>query len=650
MSQPLRITFATDTENAKRSVNSLTASIVGNMATVNAAMADGAAGTNRFQSGMENLGGPARGLLDVLIGFEAVKTVFSEVGKEFDNVAGKFERMVVLAQKARDVGVGPSFFQGFVGQAGALGTTADRLEAMLAKAREVSTTRIGEGNDAVNESAFETRARRHVEAGNLSADDLAPFRNAQDTTAKIRAVLDLVEKLRDDGRELAGLDLGKTMFGDDFERKIRDGVDAIGAMRKAMDGMDVAGGKRIVSDEEIASAERLNALYKETQDTLARGVKPISEDITAIQLRGQESWQGFQLAVAQWIETNVTPAYMKLRNIVLEMIGLARQWGLLSTPAGAGEGGEGAFNEANPLRIKPRAPRDRSNPLPGKKSAGTSSSEVDSVEAYIRQLEKADALAQAELANLGKSNVEREKAVALAKAEAAAKEDVARGRRKDAALDDDERRRVLAAAEAEQKVKDKVMDLKQSMASTAETARYFGNTLSDAMSDAIVEGKSFQDILTGIEKQLAKSAIKALITGEGPLAGLLGTAPAASSGPNALGGLLGTVGGLFRANGGEVQPGQGYTVGEVGREIFVPNQAGRMVPIASGGAGLGGGAPVTNIHNYAGTQVSAETTRDASGWMTDVHIRPLENALMGRATRGQGPLSSIAGGAAWRRG
>ncbi|MBL7309299.1 hypothetical protein INQ13_23140, partial [Escherichia coli] len=112
------------------------------------------------------------------------------------------------------------------------------------------------------------------------------------------------------------------------------------------------------------------------------------------------------------------------------------------------------------------------------------SESLDAVETLINQLEKARDTAKAELDNVGKTNVEREKAVALAKAEAAAREEVKKGNRTDPALDDDERSRVLAAAEAMQKYKDATDNAQQALRQTADAARYFAETASNGLADA----------------------------------------------------------------------------------------------------------------------------------------------------------------------
>ncbi len=50
-----------------------------------------------------------------------------------------------------------------------------------------------------------------------------------------------------------------------------------------------------------------------------------------------------------------------------------------------------------------------------------------------------------------------------------------------------------------------------------------------SIADAILEGRCFSDILNSLTKQLFRAGLQGAFTGQGPLAGLLGTAPSASS-------------------------------------------------------------------------------------------------------------------------
>ena len=112
-----------------------------------------------------------------------------------------------------------------------------------------------------------------------------------------------------------------------------------------------------------------------------------------------------------------------------------------------------------------------------------------------------------------------------------------------------------------------------------------GLTFSSAFEDAVIGGKSFSDVLKGIEKDIARIIIRKSVTE--PLG-------------NAISGIFSGInwGSIFnfgggKASGGAVYPGQYYVVGEKGPEVLLPNTAGTVVPNNA----LGGG--VTIVQNIS---------------------------------------------------
>ena len=115
-----------------------------------------------------------------------------------------------------------------------------------------------------------------------------------------------------------------------------------------------------------------------------------------------------------------------------------------------------------------------------------------------------------------------------------------------------------------------------------ERAAYFNDiqkTVQDGFIDAIVEGKNFGGVLEDLAKQLAKAALQAALFNSGPFAsggggGLLGGLFGGGGGGGILGGLFGG----FREDGGPVQAGKAYVVGEKQPELFVPRTNGTIIP------------------------------------------------------------------------
>lgn len=580
----------------------LASSVAANAVSIGQAMKAANDNADTLTKGIAAIPNALRAALVAFVAFEAVKFVFGQVSDAAERARERVEALVKVASQAQSAGVGTTFFQGWTLQAKDLNTEVSTLTAMLEKAREASTTRLGEGKDAT--SPIQERLSEHVQAGNITQAGADRFANAQDQEARIRVILDLVDELRKRGADLAAFDLGNKMFGPNFEAMLRNGVDAIGKMRAALDGLRTAGGERIITPEEVENARRINETMKETQRVMADALAPIQRDLALWSQQQAASWAEMQLTMARAAAT-ILSIYDVLVSIggQLERLGnspfwariteAAKAWGLFGNFGGTGkleEAPPGGFRDENgqPLPvINVRPGRDTSRALPSRstRSAGSEDNSLDAVERFIQQQEKSQKTLQAELDTLGKGNVERQRALDLAKAQAAAEQDFKEKKRDSATLTDDETSRVLKLADANAKLKDRILDVSQAQRQAAEATRYFGDLAANALGDMIFNGAKAADVLRNLASQLGRAGLQSLLTGQGPLAGLLGTAPAASAGSNAVGGLFGWISSAFKAGGGDVQAGRAYTVGELGTELFIPKQNGRVVPIERGGFG-----------------------------------------------------------------
>ena len=605
--------------------------------TAGAAVRSGLTATTSTISGVAAQIPSLNTLLAVFLGFEAAKLVFDSVSASIDAARKHIAEYVQIGRDAEKAGVGSEFFQRATLDADKFGLKVEQVVAALQHAREAGEVRIGEGKEGSNASAIDGRLEQNVRAGNLSRADKQAFDNAGDQEGKIRVVLDLIDKLRASQRDLAAFDLAGKFFGADFERQLRNGVDLTAQLRDTINSTSTTvAGVRIIDPADIERANLLDAKAKDIGDTLSAAVAPIQRDISHAVLDTYEAFLNVEAAIARVVQVaanlyqTLSGVVTQVRDLVGSIPGIGkiltagnpitflqevgRATGLVDPEV---QGPTAPLN----VKVRPRGP-DRTAVLPSlrtPKGREGGSESLDAVETLINQLEKARDTSKAELENVGKTNVEREKAVALAKAEAAAREEVKKGNRSDPNLDEDERSRVLSAAEAMQRYKDATDNAQQALRQSADAARYFSEQASNGLADAIINGKSFSSVLGDIVKQLERSAITGLLTGTGPLAGLLGTAPQASAGSNATGGLLGNLfgsatgaksggsgssllgdlfGGLFRANGGPVTAGRPVTVGEMGRELFVPNADGQIVPAGKGGVGSDGLGSYTHAPTY----------------------------------------------------
>ena len=113
-------------------------------------------------------------------------------------------------------------------------------------------------------------------------------------------------------------------------------------------------------------------------------------------------------------------------------------------------------------------------------------------------------------------------------------------------------------------------------------AQNFTKGFEDAFVKFVQTGKlSFKDLANTMIAEFARVQAQKLLNG---IFG--GSSSAGSSGGGGFfGNVLGFLGGFFKANGGPVAANSPYIVGERGPELFVPNNAGRVVPNNSLGMG-----------------------------------------------------------------
>lgn len=127
-------------------------------------------------------------------------------------------------------------------------------------------------------------------------------------------------------------------------------------------------------------------------------------------------------------------------------------------------------------------------------------------------------------------------------------------------------------------------ELGQKYLNTGGAASFFRGQiqhLKDGILDALASGKSLVDTLGQIAEALARAAWEATLFGEGPLAGLFGTAPTDAGGGGGLFGWLGDalMGALpGHASGTDSAPGGMSLVGEEGPEIVNLPKGAQVVP------------------------------------------------------------------------
>jgi hypothetical protein len=146
------------------------------------------------------------------------------------------------------------------------------------------------------------------------------------------------------------------------------------------------------------------------------------------------------------------------------------------------------------------------------------------------------------------------------------------------------RMKIDEQAEAYGRAAGKLDELMRKNQQSVQLQTFAGTMLVDTIMQATEAGAKFSDIMAGIAKQLARAALQALILGQGPLAGLFGTAPSAAG---QTGGLIGSlVKALPKYQTGGVIPGSGpVPIMAHGGEVVVPKAVAQSMAAAPAGGG-----------------------------------------------------------------
>jgi hypothetical protein len=489
------------------------------------------------------------------------------------------DKLNKIGAGAASAGVGTAFFQGWVNSAKELNHETSDMVAMLEKFREASTQSIqdaGKAGDKHTGSSGEDRIKQNMLAGNLGADALSNFNGAATEEARARVVLALLDQMKEKGAQLAAFDLAKHFFGDKFETDLRNGVDMIGQMRAKLDGVQAAGGERIIPDKEIQNAKQMQAELNDISNRLATVMAPFSDHIAATHQEDlvtlialKEDWvsiveeagkllkftDDIGASLRSWANSIGNAQIFKDINSFLDKMGLMDHslLGPALTPPG---------DQAPAITVH----GDKSKRLPSldapKAAPAAATSKADEVDTYIKSLEKLNATEQAEAQTLGLGNKAKQEAVDLAKAlEAAA----TRG----TALTQKEKDQVKALADSYIDAKDKIDAFAKAEENAKATGEFFGQTLESAIEKLSQGGGNLKSVLLDVVKALEQAALKAALLGQGPLASLFGTA-ASGTGTAAIGGIFGQLVNAFPkfAAGGDLAPGHFGIAGEAGPELI----------------------------------------------------------------------------------
>jgi hypothetical protein len=212
--------------------------------------------------------------------------------------------------------------------------------------------------------------------------------------------------------------------------------------------------------------------------------------------------------------------------------------------------------------------------------------ERNAFDSAVFETQKRIAATEAETASIGQNSEVRDRAKTVAELETAAKRANTLAGFQNATVTDEQRQKINQLADALEAAAEKQRLAEEQFKGFNELLQQSGQTAIDFIQKLGDKTANFRQMIQSVIQSMEKMALQAALLGQGPLAGIFGTATGV---PGGTGGLLGALAGLFggqRADGGDVDPGKAFLVGERGPEIFAPKVAGGIIPNHR----LGGGA------------------------------------------------------------
>lgn len=251
------------------------------------------------------------------------------------------------------------------------------------------------------------------------------------------------------------------------------------------------------------------------------------------------------------------------------------------------------------------------------------------------------ALVEADTRAVGLNEAARERLRTVAELEEAARRANRDAGLADISVTDQQRAAIDRLADATERAAQTAQRAKQQWQDSQQTISYLGNIGIDVWDRMAQGGQKFSDVLADVSRMLAKAAAQAFLLGEGPLAGLFGT----KSATGGVGGLVGSLFGGFRAEGGPVSAGRAYVVGEERPEVFVPKTPGTILPsVPSGGSVTSNSttinAPVTvNVQGGGGTPEQNQDLADRIGKTVQAQVREIAARELRQQMRPGGMLN-----------
>ncbi|MDP4024463.1 hypothetical protein Q8W71_17700 [Methylobacterium sp. NEAU 140] len=532
--------------------------------------------------------------------FEAGSAVF---GKAYNDL----DRLVQLGQRAEKLDVGAPFLKSFEALGSKVRATADEMDAALSRASNVLRDQWGQGN-ALSKMLGEISATGVAGANGLQSTALAD--TATTTEERIRAALEAMKELDALGLHLASLQVGEKVFGPEFVERLRTGQTTIAQISS---DLDAAAQKDLVRQDQVDRALALSRQIADTKQAIS-DAWAVTVDWSGAALLLNEAWLKILQAV-QWVVELINSGIEAATNFgsaVATSIGgafdavsnkataLLSQLGIIAKQQAAPEV-QGPPEQYGPFQPKitgrsfpyvfgPTAPSFQQANTGAKQAQQAAQQAASSYELLIKRTEDRIAELDLETQTIGKNT----DAVVKLKLE----NELARAAQKSGV-------EVTAAMREEwDKLGDKLaastsrlQDSRRAFELMKEGQRELADNFTTFVDDIVLGGQKMEQAFASLAKTLGSNALKAVISGEGPLAGLLGTA---STERGQIGGLLGgkiNLGGLFDTDKISDALGMGAEtgIGKALKSALTPSKAGGGIlssPLGGGLAAAGAGAAI----------------------------------------------------------
>lgn len=533
--------------------------------------------------------------------FETAKSAISQAGEDL-------ERLIALGEKARSLDIAAPFVKSFEDLGKKIGATTDQMDKALQTASSFVKEKYGQANGALQAvSGLYT-------SGAFGAEkpvSMSALETATTTQEKVQATLDAIKELQARGQDFAALDLTEKLFGPELVERIRQGQTTIAQF--AVD-LQAASEKEVLKQEQVDRALELNKNITDTKQAISDAVA-VTFDFSNAAMMANEAWlkvlqtvlsvisqiNAANQAASDFVGTTTTTMIEGLKKAGSAAADLAAGYGLIAKKKAEAEV-QGPPEAAGPPEQKITAKQFPYTFGPGlenlpkatgaaKQAQQAAQEAASSYDLLIKRTEDRIDELKLEAQTVGQTTDAVIKLKLAHDLERAAQKD---GTTVTQSMRDDWDKlgdRVATAT-------NNLHDAKRAFEGIRDGKRELAGDLSTFADDLVLGGQKLSDAFAGLSKTLGSGSLKALLTGEGPLAGILGTQSAEKG---QIGGLLGgklDFGGLFNSDkiadalGVGAETGLGKSISSYLKESkpgggFFSSQLGQGLAAVGAGASVG---------------------------------------------------------------